>query len=116
LFETRSGIVETADKQLANKLFWWSKVEKDDFAAVIYQAYQEELLDRAIEHAKTSVSNEQWDVFWSQWSEGRQAKEVAAGFGISLANAYVIKSRVLGREFSETILATSRSGKMNKAL
>jgi RNA polymerase sigma-70 factor (ECF subfamily) len=69
----------------------------DDDGAWWDQEHERRLFAWAAEQVRPAVEPATWQAFWGTAVEGRTAKEVAAGLGLSVAAVYMAKSRVLGR-------------------
>jgi RNA polymerase sigma factor (sigma-70 family) len=72
-------------------------VDHDDAATLWDQEYERRLFDWAAEQVRPDFQDATWQAFWQTAVEGKGAKEVGAGLGMSLGAVYVAKSRVLAR-------------------
>ncbi|HLN31076.1 MAG TPA: sigma-70 family RNA polymerase sigma factor [Gemmataceae bacterium] len=59
--------------------------------------YERQLMARALELVRGSFQDLTWQAFWQTAIEGKKAKEVAAGLGLSVAAVYMAKSRVIAQ-------------------
>jgi RNA polymerase sigma-70 factor (ECF subfamily) len=61
------------------------------------EEHERRLLHWAAEQVRPAVEPATWQAFWRTAVEGRAAKEVAAGLGMTVAAVYMARSRVLAR-------------------
>jgi RNA polymerase sigma-70 factor (ECF subfamily) len=67
---------------------------RDEFADAIQREHEREVFDEAMVHVQTRVSAQSWDAFRLQAIEGKSGAETARELGISVAAAYMARSRV----------------------
>src|SRR5262249_32651332 len=61
------------------------------------EAHKQRLFARAAELVRATVSAGHWRAFWQTAVEGRAGKDVARTLGMSVANVYSVKSRILAQ-------------------
>ena len=68
-----------------------------DESVVWDREYERRLLDVAAEQVRLEFEDATWQAFWRTAVEGRPAREVAEGLGMSVGAVYIARSRVLSR-------------------
>lgn len=68
-----------------------------DLAQTWELEYERQLASRAMERIKDEFQPATWQAFWQTAVEGKGAREVGAGLGLTAGAVYVNKSRVLAR-------------------
>jgi RNA polymerase sigma-70 factor (ECF subfamily) len=67
---------------------------RDDLAAGVEAAYEQELLERALERVRSRVRPQTWDAFRLTALEGVPGAEAAARLGMPVTSVYKAKSNV----------------------
>lgn len=70
---------------------------EEDLAAEWNEEYQRRLFAYAADQVRGDFSAATWQAFWQTGVRGRNAKEVAAELGITVAAVYLAKGRVMAR-------------------
>jgi RNA polymerase sigma-70 factor (ECF subfamily) len=65
--------------------------------ALWQEKYQEELFRWAARQVRPQVAESSWQAFWLTAVEGKSAREIAPGLGMTVGAVYTAKSRVLNR-------------------
>ena len=67
---------------------------RDDLAAGVEAAYEQELLERAMDRVRTRVQPQTWDAFRLTALDGLPGAEAAARLGMPVTSVYKAKSNV----------------------
>src|SRR5262249_51642663 len=67
---------------------------RDDLAARLEGAYQQELLERALERVRPRVQPQTWDAFRLTAFEGQSAARVATCLGMPVTSVYKARSNI----------------------
>lgn len=70
---------------------------ENPLAALVEEEYQREVYLRALELVQAEVNPQVWTVFQETALEQRSPKQVSESLGLSIANVYVAKHRILQR-------------------
>jgi RNA polymerase sigma-70 factor (ECF subfamily) len=68
-----------------------------DEATLWNQEVERQLMARAVEQVRGHFHVSSWQAFWQTAMEGKKAKDVADGLGMSVAAVYMAKSRVMAQ-------------------
>ena len=71
-----------------------SLAARDDLAAGVEAAYEQELLERALDQVRRRVQPQTWDAFRLTTFDGLPGAEVAARLGMAVTSVYKAKSNV----------------------
>jgi len=71
-----------------------SLAARDDLAGWVERAYEQELLERALERVRPRVQPQTWDAFRLTAFDGLPGVEVAARLGMAVTSVYKAKSNV----------------------
>jgi hypothetical protein len=71
-----------------------NQVAREELTSLLEAECQRELLDEAMARVQLRVHLEHWRIFSALALEKRAGKDVAAEYGVPLATAYSIRSRV----------------------
>jgi RNA polymerase sigma factor (sigma-70 family) len=71
------------------------EIQRDSLADQIEQAYRDELLSQASSRVKLRVKSSTWQAYRRSMIDHIPAAKVAAEIGLSIADVYVAKSRVI---------------------
>jgi RNA polymerase sigma factor (sigma-70 family) len=88
----RPGAAGTGDSDVQELI--QTAAANDDLTKVLQEEYERELLAEAMARVQLRVSPRDWEVFSALARDGRSGKEVAAEYGMSVAAAFMAKSRV----------------------
>ncbi len=82
---------------------WLNTVEaRDDLNARLQEAFDLELLERAMSHIQRRVNNQRWEAWYQTMMQLRDNQTVAAELGMSVASLYAAKHHV-GKLLQEEI-------------
>src|SRR4051812_31836722 len=71
-----------------------SLAARDDLAEWVERAYEQELLERALERVRPRVQPQTWDAFCLTAIDGLPGAEVAARLGMPVTSVYKAKSNI----------------------
>jgi DNA-directed RNA polymerase specialized sigma24 family protein len=71
-----------------------SLAARDDLALWVEKAYEQELLERALERVRPRVQPQTWDAFRLTVFDGIAGAEVAARLGMAVTSVYKAKSNI----------------------